>query len=625
MVRELWEKTRGLYQAGKLAEAERACRELLDKAPSHAQAWFHLGLIAYRTGRHEDAVAAMRRVIHIQPKFTEAHNNLGSSLARLGKLDEAAASFQEALRLAPDYPEAINNLANIHRDQGRLDEAVAGYEKAIGLRAGYTEAHNNLGIVYARKGSIEKAVACYRRALELRPQYAEAANNLGIALARQKKLDEAAAQFERALEIKPDYADALANLATVLAEQGNQQQAEVCYRQALELQAQALPDSQQPGKSLFRAGAAGRGDRLLPAGGAGLRRSTPRPTPTWERSFLSGAKRRRPARLFGNRGGFAQPMPRPIPVWPRPWSKSGSSAKPLSTLAMPCGFGPIWPRPTTAGRRPPCSWEISSCAACPSTSGDRSGGARPLRDLAKPLWQGEPLKGGTVLLSVGPSVRDAFQFIRYARWVQDRGGRVIAAVVLGHSSRSSKAALPPKEFCGEDEPPGDFDVQIPLASLPRVFGTVLGTISVELALPGGRSCACGLVEGPVGRHSRVQGGDRLAGQCPLSGRKPRLDSAGTLRSLGRHPGGATGRSTKGNGAGTGGRGAVLDRGTSAASLDEVHGAFGGRQGLKEAQTFPADYDGIIAGAPANYWTHLVTRIVGGAIRAQRRRERPVHG
>ena len=32
---------------------------------------------------------------------------------------------------------------------------------------------------------------------------------------------------------------------------------------------------------------------------------------------------------------------------------------------------------------------------------------------------------------------------------------------------------------------------------------------------------------------------------------------------------------------------------------------GGREALMEAQRFPGDYNGIIAGAPANYWTHLL--------------------
>jgi hypothetical protein len=36
---------------------------------------------------------------------------------------------------------------------------------------------------------------------------------------------------------------------------------------------------------------------------------------------------------------------------------------------------------------------------------------------------------------------------------------------------------------------------------------------------------------------------------------------------------------------------------------------GGREALMEAQRYPADYDGILAGAPANYWTALVSTSV----------------
>jgi feruloyl esterase len=39
---------------------------------------------------------------------------------------------------------------------------------------------------------------------------------------------------------------------------------------------------------------------------------------------------------------------------------------------------------------------------------------------------------------------------------------------------------------------------------------------------------------------------------------------------------------------------------------------GGRQALMEVQRFPADYDGVVAGAPANNWTRLLTKAIADA-------------
>jgi len=52
---------------------------------------------------------------------------------------------------------------------------------------------------------------------------------------------------------------------------------------------------------------------------------------------------------------------------------------------------------------------------------------------------------------------------------------------------------------------------------------------------------------------------------------------------------------------------------SAARLSYWNGcSTGGRQALMEAQRYPADYDGIVAGAPANFWTHLMASPVAAA-------------
>ena len=47
---------------------------------------------------------------------------------------------------------------------------------------------------------------------------------------------------------------------------------------------------------------------------------------------------------------------------------------------------------------------------------------------------------------------------------------------------------------------------------------------------------------------------------------------------------------------------------------------GGREALMEAQRYPEDYDGILAGAPANYWTALLSTAACGHAGADARSE-----
>ena len=92
-----------------------------------------------------------------------------------------------------------------------------------------------------------------------------------------------------------------------------------------------------------------------------------------------------------------------------------------------------------------------------------------------PRWQGEALPGKTLLLHAEQGYGDTLQMIRYAPRVAERVGRILLWVPKSlHTLLSTVNGV--DEVVTDKPPDGTFHAQLPLMSLPGVFGDSLETI-----------------------------------------------------------------------------------------------------------------------------------------------------
>ncbi len=92
----------------------------------------------------------------------------------------------------------------------------------------------------------------------------------------------------------------------------------------------------------------------------------------------------------------------------------------------------------------------------------------------QPSWDGRPLRGEWVLLHTEQGRGDTMQFVRYAAFVKQRGGKVLLGCPKDLIPLLSTCPAVDRICPGRPLPP--FDLQLPLLSLPLFAGTVVHTI-----------------------------------------------------------------------------------------------------------------------------------------------------
>ncbi|WP_173984408.1 glycosyltransferase family 41 protein [Magnetospirillum sp. SS-4] len=238
------------HRAGRMAEAERIYRAILEQVPHHPDANHNLGLIAVHFGKAEPALPYLRAAVAARPGAAAFHAGLANALMVLGRVDEAESCHRQALAIDPDLPDANVALGHVEQNRGRTDEAVALYRRAIAVRPDFAEPLMFLGIIHQDRGELDEAIALYRRAIAAAPGFTLAHYNLGLALHAQNRLDEAIDALRRAVELKPDFAEALNLMGGTLWALGRYRDSIDCYDRILEFRPDFAKGYHNKGNSL---------------------------------------------------------------------------------------------------------------------------------------------------------------------------------------------------------------------------------------------------------------------------------------------------------------------------------------------------------------------------------------
>ncbi|MDB9926880.1 tetratricopeptide repeat protein [Hyphomicrobiales bacterium] len=280
------------HKAGKLEEAERLYRAILQSQPKHPDANHNLGILAVSVNKADEALLLFKSALEANPKIEQFWLSYIDALIKEKQFENAKLMIEQAKKqgVSREKVDAIEvqiitttqlkepklvvqkksltllekrkklaeqkkrekkarkqNVKGISPSQEQLNSLVEHYQNgryddAEKLAKSITQqfpkhqfAWTLLGAVLKQTGRINESLFAKQTAVELEPLDAKAYYNLGITLQELGRLDEAEASYKQAIALKPDFAEVHYNLGNTLKELGRLEEALASYTQAIAL------------------------------------------------------------------------------------------------------------------------------------------------------------------------------------------------------------------------------------------------------------------------------------------------------------------------------------------------------------------------------------------------------
>ncbi len=325
-----------------------------------------------------------------------------------------------------------------HHRAGRLREAEAMYRDVLSRHPRNAQAIHLLGLIAYQVGRPVDAIQCLRLASELDATNPTFHADLGDVLRTQGQTPEAIAACQKAIELKPDMADVHHCLGVLHKKQGELDLAEQCFRQAITVDPNHAPAHASLGTLLRES------DQMAEA----------------------QAMFERAVQLAPTNGDYY-------------WNlglclyELGQRLEAIACYQQTLRLSPGNAKPQF------------NCALARLAIGDFEQGWRDFElrhlfeDLVRrrydlPPWMGREIPAGAILVHAEQGFGDAIQFSRYVPLLVERGARVVFDVHEELATLFQQSGMPNVRSDGIAPP--ECTHQIPLMSLPRLFGTAVETI-----------------------------------------------------------------------------------------------------------------------------------------------------
>jgi tetratricopeptide (TPR) repeat protein len=267
--KKLFEDGEAALHAGKLDEAERDFRQVLEIDPGSGAAYANLGVIDMRRKQWPQAIAALEKAKKLAPAMAGIRLNIGLVYFRQGRYAEAIPPFASVVKQAPDSYQARYLLGLCYFFGDRWADTIAtleplwkqasdqlNYLYVLGIAAHKTnnsaledkalgrlveigqnsaEFHLLMGKARLNRGEDDEAIKELEAAARADPKLPFVRFNLGLAYLHKQDYDRAREEFHKDIAIEPDLPFSYEQLGGLEAITGNEDAAVKDYRAALKI------------------------------------------------------------------------------------------------------------------------------------------------------------------------------------------------------------------------------------------------------------------------------------------------------------------------------------------------------------------------------------------------------